>query len=297
MPIEFMKREFLAPRYWPIWCLFGLQRVVVLLPWSVQRMFGRAVGTLARHIASRRREIAASNLALAYPRLSREEREYLLRAHFTELGIGLLQIGMAWWASDRRISRLLDISGLEHLPAADAPAPTFLVSGHFTTIDMVGRGINLYGRMDALHRPLGNPLVDAIMRVGRRRCADVLIDKHNPKALLARLKDKHTLWVAVDQADTTQSSVEAPFFGVPAATNTTVSRLAGRYDASVLPVSCIRQPNGRFLLQVEPPVTGLGGDPVADAEQLNRIVERHVAKAPAQYYWIHRRFKSRAAVT
>lgn len=293
MRAEFISAGHLAPRHWPHWLLIALQRLLVLLPWPVQRGIGRATGWAACRLAGKRRSIVDGNLAIAFPRLSNGERRALRERHFRELGIGLMQIGMAWWASDRRISALCDISGLEHLPPSDRPLPTLLVSAHFTTLDLVARCIGLYARIDAVHRPLGIDVIDRVTRRARERFTSTLIDKHAPKALIARLREGHTIWIAADQADTTDSSVLAPFFGEPALTGTTVSRLAERHAARVLPISCTRQPGGRFRIIIEPPLAGFGGDALRDATTLNATFERHIASAPAQYFWVHRRFKKR----
>lgn len=291
---EFFRRQFLAPRHWPVWLLFAVQRACVWLPWRLQRALGWLLGDTARRLASTRRAIARDNLRRVYPRAEQQALDELLKAHFRNLGIGLMELGMAWWGSSRRLARLCDVEGLQHLPHADQPQACFLVAGHFTSMDMVGRGLSLYCDFDALHRPLGKPLVDALTYRGRSRCVQRLIDKRQPKALLKSLHDQRTIWIAVDQADTTAASVVAPFFGIPVATNTTVGRLAGRYKARVLPISCIRQSNGRYRIRIEPPLPDFGDDALRDATTLNAMVERHIAAAPSQYYWIHRRFKQAA---
>lgn len=297
MTPEFIDTRYLGPKHWPIWLAIGIQRLLVLLPWFAQRFIGTVIGLVALPIASRRRKVAADNLAIAYPDIGDARRRRLLRQHFQNLGIGIMEIGLAWWARDARIARLCDVEGLQHLSGADNPQATFLVAGHFTSIDMVARGLHLYADFDVMHRPLGIPLLDAFTRYGRRRCATHLIDKRSPKALLASLKKQRAVWFAVDQADTTASSVMAPFFEVPAPTNTTVSRLAERVNAAVVPVSCIRQSNGRYRIVVYPPLDDFGRDVVADATRLNAMVESHINAVPSQYYWIHRRFKSATVKT
>ena len=287
---EFLVRRFLHPRYWPTWFAFGLQRIGAWLPWPLQHGLGRGVGALAWHLAARRRAIVLQNLAIAFPALSEEERNTLARAHFKELGIGVMTIGFAWWASDARIARRVDIAGLEHLNATADGRPTFLVAGHFTTMDMVARGLCLYADLIALYRPLGLPLVDAITRVGRGRHFD-LIDKQDTRGLLQHLRASQRIWIAVDQADTTRTAVSAPFFGTAVPTNTTVSRLTARTDAHVIPIVCTRTRRGRFQITVQPPLDGIGQDVAADAAALNAIVQAQIATAPSQYYWVHRRFR------
>ncbi|MEM9056569.1 MAG: lysophospholipid acyltransferase family protein [Pseudomonadota bacterium] len=269
----------------------GLQWLMTRLPWAVQRGAGALVGHVAARVATRRSAIVDDNLAAAFPDWSQSRRDALRARHFRELGIGIAQVGMAWWAGDRRLARLVDIEGLEHLPAGpDAPA-TLLVSGHFTTLDLCARAISLYGPVDLVHRALGEPAADAVTRWRRGRFAARLVDKRQPRAIVASMRERRTVWIAIDQADTTSGAVEAPFFGRPALTNTTASRLAGRHSACVLPVCCVRTPDGRFRVRIEPPLEGFGHDATADAARLNAIVEQHARATPEQYFWIHRRFK------
>ncbi|MEM9172841.1 MAG: lipid A biosynthesis acyltransferase [Pseudomonadota bacterium] len=288
---QFLQWRFAAPRYWPEWFGWGVLRVLNLLPWSLQRRLGVLIGEIAWRLARGRRQIALENLARAMPSLQHSERQILAQQHFRELGIGVFGITMAWWASDRRIARLIDINGLQHLRARAADTGAFVVAGHFTTLDLVARALNLYASIDVLYRPLGRELSDAIMHHGRRRCGQALIDKSDPRRLLRQLRAGRAIWIAVDQADTTRQAVTAPFFNIPVPTNTTVSRLASRTGAQVLPVSCIRQPDGRIQIQISAPLDDFGGDLIADATRLNALVQTHIALAPPQYYWVHRRFK------
>ena len=276
--------------------LLGLQRLAALLPWPVQRAAGAVGGRLALRVATRRRAIVDDNLAAAFPDWSAEARDQLRAAHFRELGIAVMQVGLAWWAGDRRLARLVDIDGLEHLPAGDGARPALLVSGHFTTLDLCARAIALYAPIDLVHRPLGLPAADAVTRWRRARFARHLVDKRRPRALVDAMRQHRTVWLAIDQADTTRGAVDVPFFGRNALTNTTASRLASRHGALVLPVHCVRSGDGRFRVRIEPPLAGFGADATADATRLNAIVEAQARETPAQYFWIHRRFKrARAA--
>ncbi|MEN7343451.1 MAG: lysophospholipid acyltransferase family protein [Pseudomonadota bacterium] len=292
MGSSFNIRSFLSPRHWPVWLVIGLHRLLTLLPWRLQRLLGSAIGRLAARVATRRKRIAEENITIAFPDESDTTRATLVREHFKNLGIGLFEIGMAWWASDRRIARLCDVSGLQHLAPADSPEATFLVAGHFTSIDMVARGLGLYADFDVIHRPLGIPLLDAFTQRGRLRSAKHLIDKRSPKALLTAVRQQRSIWIAVDQADTTSGSVDAPFFGRLAPTNTTVPRIAQKSGVRVVPISCIRDKRGRYQITLDPPLSDFGNDIAGDAATLNTCVEQTVMRAPAQYYWIHRRYKT-----
>lgn len=284
-------RKYLAPRHWPIWLLLALQRILVWLPWPMQRGIGRVIGFLALNLASERAAIARQNIKLTMPELTGGEQRQLLKQHFAALGIGIMEMGMAWWARDTRIQKLCDVSGLEHLHKS-ADRSMLIVSGHFTTIDMQCRALGLFSEFDALYRPLGIGLLDKVMRRGRLRSTQALIDKHSPRALLKSIQRGHRIWIAVDQADSTRSAVKGLFFGQPVATNTTVSRLTAKHACQIVAVSCRRQDNHRYQIQIVPIAANINGtDAVADANALNAVIEAQARQAPAQYYWVHRRFK------
>ncbi len=268
-----------------------LQRALVLLPWPAQRLLGRGLGAAAFRLARRRRRIAARNLELCFPELTADARHRLLRRHFRSLGIGLMELGLAWWASDRRLRAMVSLEGLEHLEAAGA-RPVILVAGHFTTMDLACRLLGLAVDYDGIQRPFGYPALDRQLTRGRRRAAGDVYSKFDLRGILDALARGRTLWMAVDQAQTSSRPVVAPFFGLPAPTTGSPARLAARSGAAVLPVAGRREPDGRYRITVEPALEDFPrGDEVADATRLNAVVERHARAAPDQYYWIHRRFK------
>ena len=109
------------PRYWPTWIGVGLLWLSVkVLPWPVLRFLGRGLGRLLMMLVPRRRNIARINLDLALPEKTAEERAELLRQHFEAVGIGLFEMGLGWWGSERFLQRVGHIDGLEHLDAAVA---------------------------------------------------------------------------------------------------------------------------------------------------------------------------------
>ncbi len=271
-----------------------LQRGLVRLPWPLQTAAGRVLGAAAWRLARRRRRIARRNLELCFPELGEQAREVLLRDHFRSLGLGVMEAGMAWWASDERLRAMADIDGLEHLRQSPGPArPTILVAGHFTTMDLACRLLGLAIDYDGIQRPFGLPSLDRQLERGRGRAVRTLHSKFDLRAILDALGRGRTLWMAVDQAQTGARPVLAPFFGLPAPTTGSPARLAARSGARVLPVIGYREPDGRYRVRIEPPLADFpSGDATADATRLNRVIERHARLVPDQYYWIHRRFKA-----
>jgi KDO2-lipid IV(A) lauroyltransferase len=288
--------RFWQPRYWALWLGLALLRLACLLPYRCQLWLGRRLGGLLRRLLPRRRRVAARNLALCFPALDEGAREQLLREHFASLGIALFELGLAWWASERLLDRLVRIEGLEHLLAAQAAGQGVVVlSGHFPAIEFTGRLArrSLPG-LAALYRPHENPFIDQLLRRGRER-AGRLIPKDSMRQLLRALRTGAPVWYAPDQAHRRQHSALVEFFGVPAMTNTALTQLVKLSGARVVPYLPRRRADGSgYDVRILPALEDFPGEsPEADALRVNRLFEEHIRLAPDQYYWVHRRFKGR----
>lgn len=273
------------------------QRLGAALPWSVQRMLGRVFGWLALVLLHQRRRTAHANIARCLPELDKSERAALVRRHFDALGIGLMEIGMAWHADDERLRGRVCAEGVELLEAARAGGRgVLLVTGHWTSLEM---GCRLFGQItdfDVLYRPLGVPAFDAATVRGRLRGAQNVYEKNNVRGLFRALRAGATVIVVADQADTTESAIIAPFFGVPATNSGSPARIAAATGCAVLGIGFTRKSDGNYELRLGPRLTGFpSDDPVADATAINEAIEIHARVALEQYYWIHRRFKNAPA--
>lgn len=188
-----------------------IHRLIVPLPWSLQRRLGGGLGRLARYLLPRRRQVAARNIELAFPELTPAARRRLLGEHFSELGRGVLTLGLAWHASETRLAALGELRGADRVREALAVGRgVLLVVGHFTTLDMTNRLLGRELTFTGLWRPLGLPALDAATLKGRRRAAAGMIAKTDLKAALATLRGGGVLAMAVDQAATGAGAVEAP---------------------------------------------------------------------------------------
>ncbi|MGH8427223.1 MAG: LpxL/LpxP family Kdo(2)-lipid IV(A) lauroyl/palmitoleoyl acyltransferase [Gammaproteobacteria bacterium] len=286
--------KFFAPRYWPTWLMVAVFAVLVHLPWRVHLACGRAIGRLALRFAHRRRQITTANLALCMPELEAADRERLLREHFEALGLGLVEIAAGWWLPDRRLPKNLLVNGLEHLQAALAQGHgVLLLTAHFTTLEIGARILSLHHPVMAVYRPHENPVLDRVIRAGRRRRSAGIIERGDLRGLLRALKEGGVVWYAPDQAYLGAHGVDAPFFGVPAPTNTATARIAAASHAPILPFFVRRLP-GRagYRVDIRPPLLGFpSGDPLLDATRVNAVLEAGIRQAPAQYLWSHDRFK------
>ena len=133
------------------------------------------------------------------------------------------------------------------------------------------------------------------MREGRQRFGGRLLDRRDVRGLLRRLRLNRAVWYAPDQDLRLRNGVFAPFFGRPAATLTTTSRIARASNAPVLPFRVVRTAGGGvYRAEIEPALTDFpSGDDTADTVRVNEVIERWVRAYPEQYLWVHRRFKTR----
>jgi len=292
-PDELPPRPSFAPRHWPAWLGVGLAVAIARLPWLWQRAIGLGVGRLALRLAGTRRRAAQANIALCFPGETPQWRERLLRESFDALGVGLFEFARAWWGSDEPMRHDARFEGLEHLHALrEQGRGVLLVSGHFMTLEICGRLLAAHIRPVAgMYRPHRNPVMEWAVKRGRLRYACAMFGNGDIRGAIRHLKRGGFLWYAPDQDMRGKDTVFAPFFGVPASTITATHQLARLTGCAVVPFFHRRE-GARYVLRVAPPLADFPGeDAVADTARVNAAIEAMVREAPAQYLWIHRRFK------
>ena len=286
----------LHPRHWPAWLGFGLLRSLVVLPRPLLMRLGRMLGGLARRLFRERVEIARRNIELCFPELDPAQRERLVRDHFGSLGMAAFEIPMAWWASDRRLEGLAEISGLENLRAAMAEGKGVLVlSAHFSCLDIGGRFLAQHFPGDVMYRPSKSPVVEHVMSRSRTRYGEAIIQRDEIKKLLRSLRAGRGVWYAPDQNTQRKKAVFVRFFGHLASTTPATHKLAQMTGARVVPFQTVRKPDGSgYRLTLEPALENFPTEDVeADTQRVNDIIERWAREDPEQYLWIHRRFRTR----
>ena len=288
-------RPPLAPRTWPSWIGIGVLVALAHLPWSLQRVLGRGLGVALRGLLRTRRDVAARNLALCFPELDAQGRKALLRAHFAALGIGVFEFARAWWGSIAPLRRGLHIEGLEHLQAARAGGRgVIVISGHFTTLEVCGRLLCDHVPLAGMYRPYPQPAMEWAVLRGRARYAAAMFAKQDVRGAVRHLKRGGLLWYAPDQDPSRGDSVYVPFFGQPAHSLTSTHQLARLSGAAVVLFEHARMDDGSYRLRLWPAFDGFpSGDATADTARVMAGIETMARHAPAQYLWIHRRFKRR----
>lgn len=286
-------RPPLAPRHWPAWLGIGLAAAAARIPWPLQRLLGRALGALLRTALRGRRRIAARNLELCFPELAADAREQLLREHFTSLGIAVFEFARAWWGSVAPLRRGLVVEGLEHMQAARAGGRgVIVVSGHFTTLEVCGRLMCDHVPLAGMYRPHAQPAMEWAVRRGRARYAASMFPKQDVRGSVRHLKRGGLLWYAPDQDPSRGDAVYVPFFGQPAHSLKSTHQLARMSGAAVLLFQHERRADGGYTMRLRPALDGFPSrDATADTARIIAGIEDMARAAPAQYLWIHRRFK------
>lgn len=296
MPKPFRPLDFVAPRHWPVWLALGLLRAGVALPYRWQLRLGAGLGRLLWWALPSRRRVARTNLRLAFPQLGEREREALAQASFRSAGISVFESGLSWWAPTARLAALGRVTGLEHLERALARGKgVILLTGHMSAFELGGRILSLCQPFQVMYKRQRSPLFEAFSTEIRQRHYLRAVQRHDVRGMIRGLRDNLVCWYAPDQDFGRRNSVFAPFFGVPTATVTATSRFAAMTGAAVVPFFPYRRADGSgYDIQVLPPLDDFpSGDDTRDAERLNAVIEAAARKAPEQYLWLHRRFRTR----
>lgn len=284
----------LRPRYWPTWLGIGTLRLFEPLPFPVLIALGNAIGMLLSILPLSFVRIARRNLELCFPQESAVERERILREHFRSVGIGLFETAISWWSSDARVRKLGTVEGYEHLEAALARGRgAILLSAHFTTLEIGARSLCVRLPANIMYRPTSNLVLERFLSSNRSKHTKRAIPRDDIRTLITALKSNEPVWYAPDQAYRKKGAEMVPFFGIPAATNTATSRLARMTGAAVVPYFVERLPGAKgYRMTILPELANFpSDDPAQDAQRFNELIEAFVRRVPAQYLWIHRRFK------
>jgi KDO2-lipid IV(A) lauroyltransferase len=283
---------------WAARALLGLLWLLHWLPLPLQAALGSALGRVLYTAARERRRISARNIQLCMPELSALQRRNLLREHFRWLGRSAVERALLWYASPERLRRLIDVEGDVELAQRSERAVMWLVP-HFLALEAAGMATQLFQRRPvvSVYQAQSDPVFDAAMRRGRSRFGqgELFARSDTARPLVRAIRRGHAFFNLPDMDFGPKDSAFVPFFGVPAATLLAPSKLARALDMVVQPVVAQMLPGGQgYRVRFLPAWTDWpSDDPLADAARMNLWIEEQVRADPAQYLWVHKRFKTR----
>ncbi len=280
-----------------------LTRIAVALFWTLHFLplhvfarIGKAVGTIMYFIGRERRHVCLTNLARCFPEMPEAERIALAKAHFRAFGRSVLERSILWWAPRERVERMVRIVGLERLHALKGQ-PLVLLAPHFVGLDAGCTRLTCEIDIAGIYSNQKNKVFNTLLLSGRTRFGRqrAISRQEGVRPALAALKEGIPFYYLPDQDYGPRDAIFVPFFAASAATITGLSRLVRITGARVLPCVTRMLPGGAGYELVCYPVweNFPSDDDAADARRMNAFIEERVREMPEQYFWTHKRFKTR----
>jgi KDO2-lipid IV(A) lauroyltransferase len=275
--------------------LIALLWLLHFLPLPILGRIGNAIGWLMYYAIPKRRKIALTNLRLCMPELSELERVAIAKRHFMSYSRSILERSLIWWAPFERIHGLIEV--VPAVPKAQMESgPTILFCPHFVCLDVGGVAARVMP-LATIYSPQKNKAFDDLLRYGRERYGPVRLftREEGVKPILRALRDGLPYYMLPDMDFGEKDAAFVPFFGIPAATLTAMARLAGATGAKVIPVIATFLPNYKgYRVEFFPAWEDYPGDDmIAATRRMNAFIEARVREHPAEYFWTHKRFKTR----
>ncbi len=276
----------------------ALLKVLALLPYRLLVAIGYGLGFIAARIPGDRNRVVKTNLRLCFPQLSSAEIDSLSKQHWRLLGRSLVEKSIIWCGSSKQLSKMIEVKSAVDLASKK---PRILVNMHFTGIE---GSIILSALCKEKHWPrtsgffqrMKNPFFNKKIVEWRNRFGGNSIDRQgNVKAIIREIRNGDFIIIAPDIDLGLKDSEFVPFFGIQTNTITTISRLAKITGAEVcLMTTTLKADESGYLCEIGKPLANFPGeDPKSDTALLNQYFEDQIRLRPAEYYWVHKRFKNR----
>lgn len=277
---------------------FFVLYLVQLLPFKLIHKIADAVGWLAYYAVKPRRKVGQVNLKKCFPEWSVEKREAVLKRHFQHMAKLMFEYGLYWYAPAERLRSLVRYENKHYLDdALDAGEKVILLYPHFTAFEMAVYTLNQDVPLTSMYSHQKNKAMDEQILKGRHRYDNVFLIGRTEglRAIIKHLRKSDAPFLYLpDQDFGRNDSIFVDFFGVPTATITGLSRIAGMAKAKVIPAIPFREADNTVTLRFYEPWEHFPGrDVVADTQRMNDFIEARVREIPEQYFWLHKRFKTR----
>lgn len=297
-----IKPEFslslLHPKYWSVWLGFGFLALLVnLLPYRALFLIGRKLGQISMKFGKRRVKIAKRNLELAFPERTEEENLTFVKENFKNTGLALMETGITWFWPTWRFKRLLNASDMAELKQFDeANKGVLICCSHALNLEITARAFGVLGLAGyGVYRPHNNPAYNFIQYYGRSHNGNQLIDRKDVKGMIRVLRAGARLFYLPDHDYGRNKSVFVPFFAIDdACTTTGTSILAYTSHCAIVTCSGFRNAKGQYDIETDPSCHHdyPQKDEKAAAAYMNKQIEKVILKAPEQWMWLHKRYKT-----
>jgi len=270
--------------------------LIHFLPFRVIVAIGNGLGVLVYPFAAERRRVGMINLKLCFPEMSEEARNRLVRAHFKMFTRGLIERSILWWSSAERISSLIHVEGIEHFEAIK-DKPSILLTPHFVGMDAGGQWIAQHTDTVCMYANQKSVYMTELLleKRARFRHQHLYSRQEGLRPILKGMRKGMPFIYPPDQDQGVKDGAFISFFGVPAATMTSLPRIAQLTGAKVVPsITRVLPGSEGYVLTFYPAWENYpSGDDIADARRMNAFIEDRILEMPDQYFWLHKRFKTR----
>lgn len=262
------------------------------LPTSWHPAIGKVCGKLLFMIATGRKKIAQANIEACLPNLSKAEQQKLLQDNFMHLGRSLVETGIAWFWSDKKIQSKVDydVIGLDLLSANDSNNGNLIIFKHSQHLELDARLLAMNAAVFGVSRTHNSASMNKIQDKGRLSSMKDTADKNNPRKFMKWLKAGKNVMYSIDQDYGWDHSVKLRFFNQEAATITTTKKIIDTTNSNLLFINSYYK-NNKLILKIEL-IDHAGLDSIELAQKINDLMEEKILQHPAEYLWMHRRFKS-----
>jgi len=288
--------QYLGPRYWLTWLGLGVLRIISFLPLPLIALVGQLLGFVFYWLIGSRRRIGFTNIRVCFPELSDRECHRINRRHFCLVGQSLFTTPMHWWISKARFNKLLTIEGKEYYDEVLASGKNIIIlAPHFISLDVAGYVLAQERPTLTMYQYAKNGLVDEIVKRGRLRYGGALIERKAPmRQLIRAIRQGHPFYYLPDQ-DAGRKGVFVPFFYEQASTYSVLGKFAQMTDAVVVPCRTRIKSWGRgYEVTLDKPLDNFPlGDEIKDTARMNEEIAELIRYHPEQYFWVHKRFKTR----
>ncbi len=275
--------------------VFGFMWLLRFLPLGAQAAVGSAVGSILFWLIPERRKVTRINLAKCFPQKTQAQREALARAHFRAFCRAFVEQGNLWWSPRERIESLVRLEGVENLKRG---GKTIVFAPHFVGFEATLARLALEFPVAMMYSRQKDPRFEARLLAGRTRFGGLMYPRQGGIKRGIELIEAGTLFYYLPDLDFgPKRSVFVPFFGVAAATVTGLAYIARTTGAAVVPcVTRMLPGGGGYVARLYPAWRDFpSGDEHADARRMMAFIEERVLEMPEQYFWLHKRFKTRPA--
>ena len=273
--------------------VFFLMWLIHGLPFRALAAIGNAVGTALFWLIPERRRVTRINLQKCFPDMPEAERERLARAAFRSFCRAFIERSVLWWGSPERIKRMVRLEGIEHLDSAGAHV--VVLAPHFAAVEHTGIRMSIDRDLSSLYSHQKDPAFDRVLLKGRTRFRPHIVSRQQGlRKVLRWIKAGIPFYYLPDLDFGRKGTVFVPFFGVPASTAIGLSYIARTTGAAVVPCVTRMLPEGGCVARFYPAWSDFpSGDEATDARRMMAFIEERVLEMPEQYFWLHKRFKTR----